>query len=42
MHELVEYMDPIYVIPRETYIVTSEKLELIKKKSRDVARIAIL
>jgi hypothetical protein len=39
---LVEDMDPIYAFHGETYTVTSEKLEKIKQKSRDVARIARL
>jgi hypothetical protein len=39
---LVEDMDPIYAFYGETYIVTSEQLEKIKQKSRDVARIARL
>jgi hypothetical protein len=39
---LVEDMDPIYAFHGETYTVTSEQLEKIKKKSRDVARIARL
>jgi len=35
-------MDPIYIIPRETYIVISEKLEQINKRSRDVSKISRL
>jgi hypothetical protein len=30
---LVEDLDPIYTIPRETYTITSEQMELIKQKS---------
>lgn len=39
---LVEDMDPIYTFHGETYVVTSQQLEQIKQKSRDVARIARL
>ena len=39
---LVEYMDPIYAILGETYIVSSDKLEQIKQRNRDASRISRL